>query len=466
MKRMLLLLCFAGEALVGWTQTSPERPNIFFIMADDLNMRDIQPYGSTQVYTPHLSRLQAEGICLDNMFNMVPICAPTRQTLLTGLGAVRNGAYPNHSRIYPGIKTLPVYMKELGYKTALIGKRHFAPLEAYPFDFLGGRDHDDGKGIDVDLSRAEAYISKAGADPFFLMFTSNQPHTPWNRGDKKRYRAADLVISPNMVDTKLTREKMADYFSEITYLDSLVGECLNMIDRSGKKQNTIVIFASEQGNSFPFSKWTLYDQGLRSAFIVRWPGRIGAGIRSTAMAQYTDILPTLLEIAGGDPQGINTGSVDESGNSGFDGSSFCNVLVGKQSAFRKYVYGVNTTRGIHNGSPAYASRSIRDNDYLYIENLNYKESFSNVVTGSPLFRLWLSTNKDRASQYIKRPPYELYDVRNDPWQLKNLSEQPGLLSVRKKMQTELHAFMKQQGDKGIATEMAATSRQLKGTPND
>ncbi|MCH5719483.1 sulfatase-like hydrolase/transferase [Niabella hibiscisoli] len=235
------------------------------------------------------------------------------------------------------------------------------------------------------------------------MFTSNQPHTPWNRGDKKRYRATDLVVPPNMVDTKLTRERMADYFSEITYLDSLVGACLDIIERSGKKQNTIVIFASEQGSSFPFSKWTLYDQGLRSAFIVRWPDKVLAGARSSAMAQYTDILPTLLEIAGADPQAINTGSVDVAGNSGFDGSSFRDVLIGKQNTFRKYVYGVNTTRGIHNGSAAYASRSVRDEDYLYIENLNYKEEFSNVVTGSPLFRLWLSTNKNRASQYIKRP---------------------------------------------------------------
>jgi N-sulfoglucosamine sulfohydrolase len=142
-------------------------PNIIFIMGDDLSMTDIEPYGSTQVHTPNMARLAKEGLCLDNMFNMIPICAPTRQSLLTGLGPVRNGAFPNHSQIYPGIKTLPIYMKDLGYNVALAGKRHYAPEASYPFDFLGGRDHDDGTGQDIDLTKAEEYIKKSAGNRFF-----------------------------------------------------------------------------------------------------------------------------------------------------------------------------------------------------------------------------------------------------------------------------------------------------------
>lgn len=134
-------------------QTS-KQPNILFIMADDLTMTDIEPYGSTQVHTPNMTRLAKEGLCLDNMFNLIPVCAPTRQSLLTGLGPVRNGAHPNHSEIYEGIKTLPTYLQTLGYNTALIGKRHYGPEASFPFDFLGGRQHDDGKGQDIDLSKA------------------------------------------------------------------------------------------------------------------------------------------------------------------------------------------------------------------------------------------------------------------------------------------------------------------------
>ncbi|MFT4092939.1 MAG: sulfatase [Niabella sp.] len=454
---LLITAIFGAGKLTG--QPVSTRPNILFIMADDLTMRDIEPYGSRQVRTPNLLQLAQEGICMDNMYNLVPVCAPTRQTLLTGLGPVRNGAYPNHSEIYEGIKTLPVYFKELGYRTALIGKKHFGPLPSFPFDFLGGRDGDNGKGQDVDLSKAEQYISESGDQPFFLMFTSNQPHTPWNRGNRKVYDPEKIVLAPNMIDTKLTRERMVDYFAEITYLDSLVGYCLNIIDRAGKKDNTIVIFASEQGNSFPFSKWTLYDQGLRSGFIVRWPGKVQPGTRNEAMVQYTDILPTLLDIAGKAPAGINTGSEDTYGNTGFDGVSFKEVLLGKSNHIHNYVFGINTTRGIIKGSEAYASRSVKNDRYLYIRNLNFKERYANVVTSSPLFKQWLDADPVRATKYIIRPEEELYDVVNDPWQLTNLAADPGYKKVKQELLKQLEAFMKQQGDEGIKTEMNALSRQ-------
>lgn len=440
-------------------QSRNVQPNILFIMADDLTMKDLEPYGSKQVLTPNLARLAKEGVCFDNMFNVVPICSPTRQTLLTGLGPVRNGAYPNHSEIYEGIKTLPVYMKELGYRAALIGKKHFGPLTSYPFDFLGGRDNDNGKGMDVDLSKAEEYIKASGNTPFFLMFTSNQPHTPWNRGNKNLYDPSKIQLSPNMIDTKITREEMVKYFAEITYLDSLIGYCLDIIERSGKKDNTIIMFASEQGNSMPFSKWTLYDQGLRSGFIVRWPGVTKPGSRNDVMVQYTDILPTLIDIAGGNPKKINTGSTDALGYTGFDGESFKEVLTGKRQKMREHVYGVNTTRGIINGSEAYANRSIRDKQFLYIHNLNFDNKYSNAVTPSSLFADWMKADSARAMQYIIRPEEELYDVVNDPWQLHNLALDPAYQSQKAILKNKLIAFMKQQGDKGVATEMQALSRQ-------
>jgi len=442
-------------------QDRSKKPNIVLIMADDLSREDIEPYGSTQVHTPNLARLAQEGVCLDNMFNMVPICAPTRQTLLTGLGPVRNGAYPNHSRIYEGIKTLPVYLQALGYHTALIGKKHYGPDSAFPFDFLGGRDHDNGEGKDVELNKAEAYIKKIGDQPFFLMFTSNQPHSPWNRGDRTAYQPDNIQLRPGLVDTKLTRKQMAHYFAEVTYLDSLVGACLDILERTGKKENTVVMFTTEQGNSFPFSKWTLYDQGLRSGFIVRWPGSVKPNSRNPAMVQYTDILPTLVEIAGGDPTTVHTGSVDGQGGTGFDGASFMKILLGKSTHLRDEVYGVNTTRGIIKGSAAYASRSIRTHRYLYIRNLNYKEQYANVVTASPLFAGWMKEDAVQASRYITRPEEELYDIVNDPYQLKNLANDAGLQQMKQEMWVKLQIFMKQQKDKGVATEMNALDRQVK-----
>ncbi len=453
---LLSLAVFPEGALA---QGTASKPNIVFIMADDLTLWDIEPYGSKQVHTPSLARLAGEGVCLDNMFNVVPICAPTRQTLLTGLGPVRNGAYPNHSEIHAGIKTLPTYLQDLGYRTALIGKKHYQPESSYPFEFLGGRGHDDGDGQDVDLALAEAYIRKADDAPFFLMFTSNQPHSPWNRGDASAYDPHGITLAPNMVDTELTRQQMASYFAEITYLDSLVGVCLDIVERSGQGDNTIVVFATEQGNSFPFSKWTLYDQGLRSGFIVRWPGMVAPATRNAALLQYTDVLPTLIDIAGGDPENTNTGSTDTRGNTGFDGHSFKDVLLGKRTTQRAHVYGVNTTRGIISGSDAYAIRSVRDTRFLYIHNLNYRQTYSNTVVGSPLFRSWMAADSTRASAYLTRPEEELYDVVQDPYQLVNLANDPRYDAIKAKLKTELAQFMDQQGDEGVETEMKAFERQ-------
>lgn len=269
-----------------------------------------------------------------------------------------------------------------------------------------------------------------------------------------------------MVDTEMTRKQMSKYFAEITYLDSLVGVCLDMVERSGQKENTIVMFATEQGNSFPFSKWTLYDQGLRSGFIVRWPKKVKSGTRTAAMVQYPDILPTLIDIAGADPARINTGSSDADGKTGFDGSSFKKVLFGQASTLRDYVYGVNTTRGIIDGSDAYASRSIRNLDFLYIRNLNYQTNYSNVVTGSPLFKTWMAKDSVRAFSYLRRAEEELYNVKSDPYQLKNLAADASYQPVKAKMKVKLDAFMKQQGDKGIQTEMQALSRQPKNKAAD
>ena len=425
-------------------------------------MTDIEPYGSHEVHTPNIGKLAQDGICLDNMFNMVPVCSPTRQSLLTGLGPVRNGAYPNHTMIYDGIKTLPTYLQQLGYATALIGKRHYAPESSYPFEFLGGRQHDDGTGTDIDLSKADEWVQKNKSGPFFLMFASNQPHDPWTRGNQKAYDPENITLHPNMVDTKLTRRNMANYFAEITYLDSLVGVVMDIVKKTGQEDNTVIMFATEQGNSFPFSKWTLYDQGLHSGFIVKWPGKVKPATRNPAMLEYIDFTPTLIDIAGGNPSKINTGSKDGYGRTGFDGLSFKDVLLGESKQKRDVVFAENTTRGIIQGSDAYAIRSARNDKFLYIHNLNYEGKFANVVTHSPLFKQWMAKDSIRTSSYVIRPEEELYDIVNDPYDLKNLAADPRYKQVKASLRAKLDAFMKQQNDKGIPTEMEAFSRQPKG----
>ncbi len=137
------------------------KPNIVLIMGDDLTYSDIEPYGSPQVKTPNLAALAKEGMCFDNMFTSSPACAPTRQQLLTGVYPVRNGAHPNHSMVYSGTRSVAHHLQELGYSTALIGKRHYAPEQSFPFQFLGGKNEDNGEGKDIELEKAEAFINSS-----------------------------------------------------------------------------------------------------------------------------------------------------------------------------------------------------------------------------------------------------------------------------------------------------------------
>ena len=144
-------LCAIYACLACVDVAFAKRPNMLLFIADDMNYTDLGCYGNQDVRTPNLDRFASESLKLTRCFNTAPMCSPLRQSLYTGLYPVRNGAYPNHSRVYPWVRSLPHYLGEHGYRTALLGKRHEAPDELFPFENLGGRHHDNGKGIDLDL---------------------------------------------------------------------------------------------------------------------------------------------------------------------------------------------------------------------------------------------------------------------------------------------------------------------------
>ena len=130
---------------------------------------------------------------------------------------------------------------------------------------------------------------------------------------------------------------------------------------------------SEQGNAFPFAKWTCYDHGLQSAMIVRWPGKVKAGSVTDAMVEYVDVTPTFIDAAGGQPVAP------------VDGRSFLPVLEERAQRHKEQVFGIMTTRGIINGTDAYAIRSVREERYKLIVNLNHESKFTNACTKMPLF---------------------------------------------------------------------------------
>ncbi len=444
------------------------RPNIMIVIGDDLTWRDMETYGNPDVQTPNLAKLAAGGMTFDAMFTATAMCAPTRQQLYTGMFPVRNGAYPNHSRVYPGVKSIVHYLKDLGYRVGLTGKKHFGPAASFPFEFSRGREHDGGQGKDLVFDAADAFVRRDPKQPYCLVVTSNQPHEPWNRGDASAYDADKLDVPPHLVDCPETRQALTKYYAEITYLDGQLGRCLDIVERSGQRDNTIVLFTSEQGASFPSGgKWTCYDTGLKTAFIARWPGVVRAGSRTSALTQYVDVVPTLIEAAGGMPDSIETGRPDARGGKGFDGRSFLAVLKGERAEHRDLVYGVQTTRGIIRGSACYPIRSVRSKRFKYIWNLNHESAFYNIVStgGGAMLDVWkrYAETDPRIAflthRYRYRPAEELYDVQQDPFELNNLALNEDYAETKAQLRAELLAWMQQQGDEGVNTELKALERQ-------
>ena len=439
------------------------KPNIVVMIADDLTYRDIGCWGNKDVKTPNLDRLAAQGMRLTGCYTPSPVCSPTRQSLLTGLFPVKSGAYPNHSVVKPGVESLPSYLKPLGYRVGLVGKRHFGPAASYPFEYPGepgGVVAADDEGGDaeqtLDYDAAEKFIRRDPAQPYCLVVAPHEPHSPWTLGDQSAYHPAALTLPPYLVDTPITRRALSHYYAEVTYLDQQVGRVMDAVARSGQADNTLFVFLSEQGSSMPHGKWTLYDVGIRAAAIARWPARIKAGSQSDALCEYVDFVPTFVEMAGGKPI------------SGLDGQSILKVLTGKSKTARSYVYAEETSRGIFSGPPAYAIRAVADKHWKYILNLNSDAEFKNTEVNTPLFQSWERKGatdafaRQQAARYRRRPPVELYDLDHDPYEMHDLAADPGQKANLARLRFQLDAWMKQQGDEGVKTEMEATAHQVHG----
>ena len=431
-----------------------ETPNLLLFMADDMTYTDLGCYGNPDVKTPHIDHLASQGVRFRHCYNSAPTCSPLRQSLFTGMYPVRNGAHPNHSRVYDGVKSLPHYLRPLGYRVAIVGKRHEAPASAFPFEMLGGSHGDGGKtpdGTDLPLDKAREFISQNTQRPWCLVVTSNQPHTPWNRGDSSQYDPETLTVPPYLVDTPTLREAMSRYYAEIAYMDRQVGTMLSHLKELNLQQDTVVLWLSEQGSQLPFGKWTCYDTGIHAAAVLRWPEKVMPGSESDALISYVDIVPTFIELAGGT-------------STGMDGKSFAPLLRGESKRHNDVVFSVNTTRGIYHGSEAFGIRSATDGRWLYIRNLHSENKFQNMVTyRDSVFASWKTLESDFAQQrvksYVRRAPEELYDLVNDPWCMSNFATNSLHRGELTSLSTQMDAWMKQQGDRGDATERAAETRQ-------
>ncbi len=445
---------FLKSAAVGWAALAapsalaetgrPQRPNIILFLADDHGYRDSGAYGDLCVRTPNIDHLAGESMRFTRAFAASPLCSPSRCVIETGRMPHRHGGHKFGTPIARGVPTMPMFFRKLGYHTAHIGKFHHIPRKQFPYDFVHGNER-----------RAVKFLADYdGKKPLLLIVCTHPPHTPWVKNTA--YDPAKITLPPSFVDTPETRQDRANYYSDVTLMDSILGEVLDAAGKHGCEENTLLVYTSDQGANWPFAKWCVYDAGLRAPFLVRWPGKVKPGSVTDAMVDFSDLLPTFIDAAGGDPP------------EGLDGRSFVGVLTGRTEEHRKVVFGTHT--GNDNGGPGIANhcpaRTIRTPTHRYILNLAPGRTFDTHITGCrppskhhlPFWDSWERKAKTDAkaraivNAYQHRPAEELYDLTKDPHEIHNLAADPRHADLLESLRAQLAAWRKQQGDNAPKTD--------------
>ena len=444
---ILALLMAAGPARAD----KPKPPNIVVFLADDLGWADCQPYGGKDVKTPNMNRLAVAGRKFTHAFVASPSCAPSRAALLTGRHPMKNGAMLNHSRPRPDVELWPAYFRALGYAVVAIGKvAHYGHVKDYGFDHASHFNYHQDDCIDAAVKSLAARKSDR---PLCLLVGTNWPHVPWPKGGDP----AGLTLPPTWVDTPETRQARSRYLAAVANADRDLGLIYDAaLQYLG--QDTLFVFTADHGAQFPFGKWNCYDAGVRTPMLVAWDGRVAPGSTSDALVSWIDLLPTCLEAAGGKPAGL-------------DGRSFLPVLKGEKAAHRDKVFFTHSGDGDMNRYPI---RAVRTRGWAYIRNLDPNGKHTTHVdkaaagNGRAYWDSWaLKAKTDAAAaavvrRYHTRPAEELYDLKADPWQLKNLAAEPAQAETLKALRADLDRWMKDQGDEGLKTERAlADPRQKK-----
>ena len=443
-------LLFGLLVSVGWLQAQSP-PNVLVIMADDCTFNDLPAYGGQNAKTPHIDKLAREGLLFRRAYLSEAMCQPCRAELFSGQYPTRNGCAWNHSASRNSVTSMPHHLGPLGYRVGLAGKVHVKPKKVFPFEEIDGFDSNCVRNPTRphQLSGISEFIGRDQQKPFCLVVALVEPHVPWVMGDASQSPPATIKLPPNLADTPRTRQDFSAYLAEITYMDGQVGEILKVLEESGKANDTLVLFTSEQGSQFPGCKWTNWDTGIHTGLIARWPEKIEGGRTTDAVVQYADILPTLLTLAGGDCN-----------EKPYDGRSFAGVLRGEETSHRQYAY------GLHNNipeGPRYPIRTVTDGEWRYIRNLLPEEIYiekhlmgikGTGALNNPYWATWVRDSWNNphtykvVRRYMRRPAEQLFHTAEDPYEMSNLAGTPEFSEIQKKLSMELDRWMKRQGDPG------------------
>lgn len=415
------------------------QPNIIFIIGDDISAGDIGCYGNTAIRTPNIDRLAQEGMKFTNFYLTSSSCSPSRTSILTGRYPHNTGAAELHTPLPEHLDYFPELLRAAGYYTALLGKWHEGPATRRAYDTLTLGPKLNGAGGEEQW--ISTLRSRPKDKPFFFWLAPFDAHRDWSADDFRTPHnpATEVVIPPTLLDTKETRQDLASYYNEIARIDYYLGELQAELSRQGIADNTLIIFMADNGRPFPGSKTRVYDTGMRSPFVIKWPAGIKkAKTTCESLVSSIDLAPTLLQLARSKPSQT------------VQGVSFAKLLQKPQSRFRNYVF---SEHNWHDYS-AY-ERAVRTKDYLYL--INKRPDYTNEgpidANQSPSSYALRAANRSGTLSTIQkdvfvspRPTEEFFDCRTDLTQEKNQIVESAYLKQVDTLRKILKKWQEQTGD--------------------
>ena len=430
------------------------KPNILWITSED-NSPFLGCYGDDFATTPNLNKLASEGILYGNAFATAPVCAPARNSLITGVYPPSSGTQHMRSR-YPipkNIQPYPLYLRELGYYCTNNSKTDY--------NFLG-----DDKSYWDECSNTAHYKNRAENQPFFAIFNFDITHesrihdiTPT---PELRHDPAKVKLPPYHPDTPEIRHDWAQYYDKVEDLDTQVGELLKELDDDGLKDDTIVFYYSDHGGVLTRSKRFIYDSGLRVPMIIRFPEKYrylatnDPGTRTDRLVSFIDLPPTLLSLTGKTKPDQMQG----------------HAFLGKEIAGpRHYAFGF---RGRMDEYYDF-SRTVRDKEFRYIKNYMPHRIYGQHVSylwRAAVTRSWEKEYKAGRCNAVQsrfwepKPAEELYHTASDPWEVVQLTDDPQFKAKLEELRNACRDYMLKIRDSGFIPEGEMVEINKNGTVYD
>jgi len=490
----IVALCTA----LSWLAMVPPREaaaapgrNVILIVVDDQGFQ-AGCYGDQRIQTPGIDRLAATGTRFTRASCTTASCSASRSVLMTGrqnhsIGHYGHAHHYHHFATYDGVPTLPGMLSEGGYRTCSVGKYHLAPEYVYHFEAYRNDGIQGARNAVKMAQNSIAWISEADERPFFLYYCSSDPHrgggpgnfanfnnqaeNPYPGCNRVKYDPADITPPPWLPDNLEVRKELAEYYQAITRLDQGVGMLLDWLTTSGREQDTLVLFLSDNGPPFPGAKTNLHQPGMNLPLIIRNPLAKSRGVVCDARVTWADITPTILDFCDvkppprpmfqqqenvgpeeyvppkGAPVGARRGQVQPVR---FHGRSCLDILDQEHPAGWDDSYASHT---FHEVTMYYPMRVAISGKHKLIFNIAHQlpYPFASDLHASPTWQSVLATGQTMygprtVDSYIHRPRFELYDLDADPWETRNLAADPAHAEALQSMQTRLQTWQRETED--------------------